>query len=172
MREFAKKLGLAVAAGLVLIVALGVLVQVVSPTTSAPEAVATTTTSAAPRTTKAPTTTTTVRSTTTSTSPATSTTLSVEVTEALFVAFMRAASEGRPYNWVDAYDDQFLIDFAYLVCDGWADGLSFEDLTLIHMSVMDEEGWTEPIDMEMFATAMGAGTEAFCPEYGYVITGE
>ena len=168
--EFAKKVGMAVAGGLVLIVALGVLVSVVSPTSSDSAAAPSTTTPPLVTTTRPSTTTTpTVRSTTTSIAPATSTTLSQTTMELLYVATLRGESEGKPYNWVDAYDDDYLIDWALLLCDGWRDGLTFDEMALINIEVMDQAGWYEETDIEMLGYAMGVGTEAFCPEYNHVL---
>jgi len=87
------------------------------------------------------------------------------VYEKVYVVVVRNASEGLPFNWADSYDDNQLVELAELWCEAWATGMSFDVLAVSSIDVFAEIGYDTDTDIEMLGFAIGAGTDALCPEY-------
>lgn len=62
------------------------------------------------------------------------------------------------------FDDDFLVEFAYLVCDFYRSGGTQEALFNIIIQVVYDNNLDESVTGDL-AYAAGAGIVAFCPEY-------
>ena len=83
---------------------------------------------------------------------------SVESIDSIYLSVVR---EGAPLT--RTADDETLISLAKSTCEFFDAGASFEDVALIAM----ESG----VDATTAGTVIGAGTEAYCPEYSYLFNG-
>lgn len=66
------------------------------------------------------------------------------------------------------FDDDFLVEFAYLVCDFYANGGTQEELFNIIIQVVYDNNLSDSVTGDL-AYAAGAGIVAFCPEYRYTL---
>lgn len=62
------------------------------------------------------------------------------------------------------FDDDFLVEFAYLVCDFYRSGGTQEQLFNVIIQVVYDNNLDESVTGDL-AYAAGAGIVAFCPEY-------
>lgn len=62
------------------------------------------------------------------------------------------------------FDDDFLIDFAYLVCDFFRSGGTQEELFNVIIQVVYENDLSQTVNGDL-AYAAGAGVITFCPEF-------
>lgn len=91
--------------------------------------------------------------------PEPSITLSTSTKEVLYL------SNVKDNTLLDIYfDDDFLVEFGYLVCDFFATGGTQEALFNIIIQVVYDNNLAESVTGDL-AYAAGAGVVAFCPEY-------
>lgn len=91
--------------------------------------------------------------------PETSVTLSTSTKELLYLSTVKDNTLLSIY-----FDDDFLLDFAYLVCDFFRTGGTQEELFNTIIQVVYENNLSESVTGDL-AYAAGAGIIAFCPEY-------
>lgn len=81
--------------------------------------------------------------------------------ESIDSIYLSVVREGAPLT--RTADDETLISLAKSTCEFFDAGASFEDVALIAM----ESG----VDATTAGTVIGAGTEAYCPEYSHLFSG-
>jgi hypothetical protein len=135
-------------------------------TTAPPTTTSTsTTTTTVPVTTPKVTTPTTVRTTT-------PTTLGSAGFEQIFLQVIREASAEQPYNWVDTFDDQGLIEWGHAACGGFDDGLDLSGIAFAWIGLIEDDfGYDAVTDPVMTGYVIGAAVKAFCPWYEGMLDG-